>query len=236
MFSDVDFNERTRVLVVAAHPDDEVLGCGGTLARAKASGANIAVLFLGEGVAGRFPLGQYDSDEFREQTRVRTECAQRALELLGVDDVTMGSRYSCQFDTIPIAQMTQEIESHIERYRPTVILTHNPAEVNVDHGITFTAVENACRPTRPWIPKSILCFEIVCSGNWTFDSVFKPNLYVDINQYWEQKMAAWQCYSPESRPFPFPRSETGLETLARFRGMQAGLEKAEAFRVLRAIL
>jgi Uncharacterized proteins, LmbE homologs len=236
MFTDVDFNERTRILVVAAHPDDEVLGCGGTLARAKARGASIAVLFLGEGISGRFPLGQYDSDAFREQTEVRVDSARRALEKLGIDDVTMGTRYCCQFDTIPLIQFTQEIESHIERFRPTLILTHNSAEVNVDHSTTFQAVENACRPTVAWTPKNILCFEIVCSGNWTLDTVFKPNLYVDISEFWDQKMEAWHCYAAEARPFPFPRSDTGLETLARFRGMQAGLEKAEAFRVLRAIV
>lgn len=236
MFTDVDFDERTRILVVAAHPDDEVLGCGGTLARARARGASVAVLCLGEGIAGRFPFGEYDTTEFRQQTEIRTQSARRALEKLGIDDVTIGTQLSCQFDTVPLIQFTHKIESHIERFRPNLLLTHNPAEVNVDHGITFQAVENACRPTVAWTPKTILCFEIVCSGNWTFDSVFKPNLYIDISEFWEQKMEAWKCYESESRPFPFPRSETGLETLARFRGMQAGLEKAEAFRVLRAIV
>lgn len=236
MFTDLDLTERTRILVVAAHPDDEVLGCGGTLARAKSSGAHVAVLFLGEGVAGRFPFGQYDSDEFREQTRVRTESAHKALEVLGADEVTIGTHYSCQFDTVPLIQFTHEIEKQIDRHKPTVILTHNQAEVNIDHSITFTAVENACRPTRQWTPRNILCFEIVCSGNWTLETVFKPNFYVDVSKHWERKMQAWHCYAMESRPFPFPRSDSGLETLARFRGMQVGVEKAEAFRLLRAVV
>ncbi len=236
MFTDTDFNENTRLLVVAAHPDDEVLGCGGTLARARAKGASVSVLFLGEGIAGRFPLGEYDTQEFKLQTQVRTEGAKKALRMLSIDDVKIGTRISCQFDTVPLVELTQEIESAIESFRPTLLLTHNPCEVNIDHRLTHSAVEAACRPTRAWIPKRILAFEIVCSGNWTFETAFKPNVYVDVAEFWTRKLEAWHCYTEESRPFPFPRSDVGLETLARFRGMQCGLEMAEAFRVLRAVL
>jgi len=108
--------------------------------------------------------------------------------------------------------------------------------VNIDHKITYQAVETACRPTRTWIPKSIYTFEIVCSGNWTFDSSFKPNIYIDVSKYWNQKIEAWHCYEGESRPFPFPWSDKGLETLAQFRGMASSLEMAEGFRLVRQII
>lgn len=230
-------DEKTRLLVVAAHPDDEVLGCGGTLARAVASGARTAVYFMGEGISARYPFGEYNSKEFEEQTRVRTEGAQRALKSLGVHEVTFNNkRLCCQFDILPIITLAKEIEAVLERFGPTALLTHNPSEVNIDHKIVYEAVEIACRPTRPFIPKAIYTFEVVCSGSWPFESTFKPNVFVDVSPFWEQKMKAWHCYEGESRPFPFPRSDTGLETLARYRGMASGLPKAEAFRLVRQVL
>lgn len=229
-------NKETRLLVVAAHPDDEVLGCGGTLARAVAAGARTAVLFLGEGISARFPFGEYNSKEFEEQTRTRTEGAKRALQTLGIHEITFNNkRLCCQFDTIPIITLAKEIEGVVERFKPTILFTHNSSEVNIDHRITYEAVEIACRPTRDFIPKAIYTFEVACSGSWTFESTFKPNVYVDVSAFWEQKMKAWRCYEGESRPFPFPRSDQGLETLARYRGMAASLPKAEGFKLMRQI-
>ncbi|MDO8527706.1 MAG: PIG-L family deacetylase [Deltaproteobacteria bacterium] len=233
----MEFNSNTRLLVVAAHPDDEVLGCGGTLAKAVHHGATVAVIFLGEGISARFPHGQYDSEEFRTQSAIRMEGAKMALNYLKIQDVSFNTeRKSCQFDTLPIIGITKEIEYHLERFKPTILLTHNPSEVSVDHRITYQAVEAACRPTRDFVPKEIYTFEIVCSGGWTFDSTFKPNTYVDITPFWENKLHAWHLYKGEDRPFPFPRSDTGLETLSQYRGMASGLQKAEAFRLVRKVV
>jgi len=227
------FDSRSRVLVVAAHPDDEVLGCGGTLARAAAAGAQIHVLFLGEGISARFPVGQYDSPEFREQTERRMAGSKKALAVLGVGSADYGKRLCCQFDTLPLISLVKEIESVMQSFKPTILLTHDASEVNVDHGIVFDAVENACRPTRPWIPKEICAFEIICSSSFKFDERFSPNVYVDVSATWKKKLEAWHCYEGEDRPFPFPRSDEGLATLAQFRGMAVGLAKAEAFRLIR---
>jgi LmbE family N-acetylglucosaminyl deacetylase len=231
----MQFKKDSRVLVVAAHPDDEVLGCGGTLAKALHAGAQVAVLFLGEGISARFPFGQYDSPEFKQQSDLRMQGARRALKSLGITQVKFGERLCCQFDRIPIITLAKEIEEQISTFKPNILLTHNPSEVNVDHRIVYEAVEIACRPTRPETPREIYSFEIVCSGNWTFESTFKPNVFVDVSQFWEAKMAAWRCYEGEDRKFPFPRSDEGLKTLAQYRGMAAGLEKAEAFRLARKI-
>lgn len=233
----MEFNSNTRLLVVAAHPDDEVLGCGGTLAKAIHQGATVSVIFLGEGISARFPYGEYDSEEFKIQTAIRMEGAKMALNFLNIKDIAFNTeRKSCQFDTIPLISITKEIEYHLERFKPTMLFTHNPSEVSVDHRITYQAVETACRPTRAFLPKEIYTFEIVCSGNWTFDSAFKPNTYVNIEAYWEKKLHAWHLYKGEDRPFPFPRSDVGLQTLSQFRGMASGLEKAEAFRLVRKIV
>ena len=236
MFTSGGFHADSRILVVAAHPDDEVLGCGGTIARAVSQGADVCVMFLGEGVSARFSLETYDSEEFHEESRVRTDSAKRALEVLGVSKTVFGGRYCCQFDALPILTLVKEIEEAIDEYKPTMLFTHNPSEVNVDHRVTFDAVEAACRPTRPCVPAQILTFEVVCSGNWTFESSFKPNVFVDVEPFWQKKLEAWHCYSGEARPFPFPRSDMGLETLARYRGLQSSLQRAEAFRLMRGVV
>ena len=236
MFTSGGLDAKARILVVAAHPDDEVLACGGTLARAISVGADVCVQFLGEGVSARFPFGQYDSAEYRDANAFRTESARQALRVLGISETIFGERYCCQFDTLPLITLTKAVEDTIDKFKPTILLTHNPSEVNVDHRVTFEAVEAACRPTRASVPKQIFTFEIVCSGNWTFETTFKPNTYVDVEAFWEKKLEAWHCYSREERPFPSPRSDIGLETLARYRGMQSSLVKAEAFRLMRAVV
>ena len=231
----MDFSKGMRILVVAAHPDDEVVGCGGTLARAIAAGAEVAVLFLGEGISARFPIGQYTSDEFHNQTHIRMQGAQNALKVLGISDYEFGDRLCCQFDTYPILSIVKEIERKIELFKPHLLFTHDLCEVNIDHRLTYEAVEIACRPTRDFMATQIYTFETPCSGSWTFGSTFRPNVFVNISQYWDVKLAAWECYLGEARPFPFPRSIEGLKTLAQLRGMMANLELAEGFRLVRMI-
>ena len=124
----------------------------------------------------------------------------------------------------------------IANVNPSHIFTHNPIEVNIDHRIIYRAVESAVRPLSNRSEKNIYSFEIPCSGNWTLDGQFKPNTYVDIKDFWHIKKTAWDYYYSESRPFPFPRSELGLKTIAMHRGLQAGLEMAEGFKLLRSII
>jgi len=140
-----------------------------------------------------------------------------------------------QFDTYPILSLVKEIETFMEDFKPTILLTHNASEVNIDHCLTFKAVEIACRPTRPWIPKEIYTFEIICSSNFKFVFNFKPNVFVDISETWNKKIEAWHCYQGESRPFPFPRSDKGLEVLSQYRGMSVGKEQVEAFCLTRMV-
>ena len=230
------FNSKTRLLVVAAHPDDEVLGCGGTIAKAVAQGAQVAVIFLGEGISARFPVGQYDSQDFKEQTAQRQKESEAAIKVLGIHKVQYGTRLCTQFDTYPLLSIVKEIEEFMEGFNPTVLLTHNSSEVNIDHRLVHEAVEIACRPTREWIPKEIYTFEVICSASFKFVSQFKPNVFVDISDTWDKKIEAWHCYQGESRPFPFPRSDKGLEVLSQSRGMSVGVEKVEAFCLMRMVV
>lgn len=232
----MNFRKGQRILVVVAHPDDEVLGCGGTLARAKSLGAEVAVQFLGEGISARFPFGQYDDPEFHQQTRVRIDGAKKALNALGISDFEFGTRLCGQFDSYPLISIVKDIERKLESYKPDILLTHNPSEVNIDHRLTYEAVEVACRPTRDFIPDEIYTFEIPCSGSWTFESTFRPNVFVDISEHWDTKLKAWSCYDGEARPFPFPRSVEGLKTIAQYRGLMSNLKMAEAFRLVREVV
>ena len=232
----MNLGKGTKILVIAAHPDDEVLACGGTIARAIDSGATVYCHFLGEGISSRFTEDQYDSQEFKEQTEIRMAGTKQALDLLGVQKVHYSNRLCAQFDKLPILSIVKEIEAAIEEFKPDVLLTHNPVEVNIDHRVTYHAVEIACRPTGKYVPKEVYTFEIICSGSWMFDVAFKPNTYVDVGDYYDKKIAAWHCYEGEAREYPFPRSDKGIESLVNYRGVSINVAKAEAFRLVRKIV
>lgn len=230
------FSKKNRFLVVAAHPDDEVLGMGGVLALANEADIEVAVYFLGEGISARFSPEDYGNNDYNLAMKKRMDCADRALNLLGIKHVKYENNYCCRFDQLHILDLVKLVEQQINKFKPTHIFTHNPIEVNIDHRITYRVVETATRPKPSLALQAVFAFEVPCSGNWTFDDSFKPNLYVDIKNVWDQKIAAWNCYEGENREFPFPRSIIGLETMARFRGMQSGLEYAEGLKLLRGII
>ena len=230
------FSEQNRFLVVAAHPDDEVLSIGGILARARDANIEVAVQFLGEGISARFDPEDFGNDDYERAMKTRMDGAKAALDLLGIDKVRFENQYCCRFDRFDILDLVKMVELQIADFNPTHIFTHNPVEVNIDHRITYRVVETATRPKPGLALREVYSFEIPCSGSWTFDDSFKPNFYVDVKEVWDQKIAAWNCYEGEERVFPFPRSVEGLETMAQYRGMQAGLECAEGLRLLRGVV
>jgi LmbE family N-acetylglucosaminyl deacetylase len=230
------FKNVKKILVVCAHPDDEVLGCGGTLAKAVKLGIEVNVMFIGEGVSARFDENSLMGADFLNQSNKRKKEMKDALNCLGIKLYSATDRLCTQFDRYPLLEIVKEIESAIAAIIPDVILTHNDSEVNLDHGVVYRAVEVACRPVGGKNKIAVYSFEIVCSGNYKFFDVFSPTVYVDIKDFWGEKMRAWSCYEGEARPFPFPRSTIGLETLARYRGMQCGVELAEAFRLERMLI
>jgi len=230
------FSKDSRFLVVAAHPDDEVLAMGGILARACEAGVEVGVHFLGEGISARFNPADFGNDVFNAAMEKRMQGARDALKLLGISNIRCENHFCCRFDDLNILDLVKLVEDQITQFNPTHIFTHNPVEVNIDHRITYRVVETATRPKPGLALREIYAFEIPCSGNWTFEESFKPNIYVDVKDVWDQKIAAWNCYEGEDRAFPFPRSIKGLETMAHYRGMQAGLEYAEGLKLLRGII
>ena len=137
---------------------------------------------------------------------------------------------------LPLLNLVKSVEKQIKNFKPSVIFTHNKSEVNIDHKITYNAVEVATRPINKSFLKQIYSFEIVCSGNWTFEKKFSPTSYVNITKFFKKKLIAWNKYKNENHLFPHPRSKIGIETLARYRGMQSDNLFAEAFMLEREII
>jgi LmbE family N-acetylglucosaminyl deacetylase len=229
------FNSDSKILFILAHPDDEVLGAGGMISKVKSFGASIRIVWLGEGVSARFSKNQYDSEDFKKASEIRKNGAINAMKVLDVSDYSFGDWHCLRFDQIPFLDITKKIEKEIFNFEPNLIVTHNPVEVNIDHVITFKAVEAAARPIKGKISPAIWGCEIPCSGRWTLETKFIPNVYVQIEDFIENKILAWSKYEGEARHFPFPRSDEGLITLAKYRGMEAGVKYAEAFKSWREV-
>lgn len=226
-----------RLLIVAAHPDDEVLGCGGTIARAADAGAAVRVIFLAEGVTARFNPDQFDNPEVRAWSERRNANAFRALDVLGVPagQVFVQTRPCCRLDGVPLIDLTKEIERHMGDFQPTRVFTHSPDDPNVDHGAAFRATLVAIRPlNRPWL-RAVYSFEVPSATEWNPTSPFAPNAFFDITDGMDRKVAALAAYEDEMCPPPHPRSEEVLRGLARFRGAQAGLAYAEGFALVRSV-
>ena len=226
--------ENKRILVVAAHPDDETIGCGGTLSLLKKYGCKINILFLGEGVSTRFE-NKENSSEFQKAKEIRENEAKNALKILNIQNYKFGNKLCTQFDKYPILTFVREIEEMIKNFKPQIIFTHSEDETNIDHVYTNNATMTACRPLSNSNIEIILSYETVCSGNFYNKNRFNPNFFIDIKKTFKQKIKALQCYKKELRKYPFPRSKKGVEVNARFRGLQSGLELAEAFKVERFI-
>lgn len=216
-----------QVLVVAAHPDDEVLGCGGTIRRHTKHGDQVKILFMGSGVAAR---GQISS----EQIEARKEMALRAADLLGADEPVFCDFPDNGMDSVPLLTVVSEIESLMSGYRPDTVYTHSAGDLNIDHRVTHQAVMTACRPMPECSVMSVLCFEVVSSTDWAFNSQpqpFRPVHFVEITETLETKVAALEAYGLEMRDFPHPRSEDNVRALALNRGATVGFERAEGFEV-----
>lgn len=227
-------NKQT-VLVVAAHPDDEVLGCAGTLARLAREGCLVHVVILGEGVTSRS-----SRREQADWTAVKTLHAgsHEAVKLLGAQGVVIHDLPDNRFDTVALLDVVKKIEEAVDRLQPQVIFTHHGGDLNIDHGIVHRAVLTATRPMDGCPVKEIYAFEVPSSTEWAFqrlEPVFRPNVFVDMEETMEVKIQAMQCYEGEVRAFPHPRSLEALRVIARRWGSVAGVEYAEAFELIRWI-
>ena len=217
------------VLIVAAHPDDEALGCGGTIAKHAANGDAVHVVFMTDGVSAR--QGVFD---IHREARLRSRDS--ALAALGVRSSRAFDFPDNRMYSVPLLDVTKALERVIAEFRPNIIYTHSSTDLNIDHRLTQVAVMTACRPMPNETTREILSFEVMSSTEWgALEQSFMPNLFVDITGYWAAKLAALEAYELEMRAPPHSRSIEHLDVLSRHRGMSVGLHRAEAFRTLRQL-
>ncbi len=225
------------VLVIGAHPDDELLGVGGTIVRHLEQGDRVSVLLLTDGHNSR----TRDAARAREvspQVLARRKSARAACELLGISDLQMLPYPDQRLDTVPIVEIVQEIERAMAPAPPDIVYTHHGGDVNSDHRVTFEATLTATRPVGQRYPARVLCYETISSTEWGApfpDKLFCPNVFVDISSALDLKLKAIECYRQELRPDPHPRSLRGIALAARRWGGVISVEAAEAFMLVRDV-
>jgi LmbE family N-acetylglucosaminyl deacetylase len=217
---------RGRVLVVAPHPDDEVIGAGGTIARHVAEGDEVSLCIITQGYSPPWPEG------IVETARRQVEAARKVL---GTRQVFFLGFPTVKLNTVPNAELTSALQKVVNETKPEVVYTSSASDVNLDHHIVFEATLVATRPLPGSTVRRVLCYEVGYSSRYGH-MPFAPNVFVDIEAFLEKKLEAMKCYETELREPPHPRSLAGLELIARERGMSVGLKAAECFQLVREML
>ena len=212
-----------KVLVIAAHPDDEVLGCGGTIARHVTEGDDVHVMFIADGETARTMAVKPN----------RNIAAYNASKILGTQPPIFLDWTDQRLDTLPMLQITRAIEAQVEKIQPSVVYTHHAGDLNLDHRIVHQAAMTALRPLPSAPCRDLFTFEVLSSTEW--GTAFMPNHFVCISAYMNLKLDALRCYGDEMRDPPHPRSLMGISNLAKSRGNSVGIHFAEAFMTMRTI-
>ena len=224
-----------RILVVAAHPDDEVLGCGGTISIHSMNGDEVYVLILGEGITSRdIKRDRKNREKEIQELRRNIDAANK---IVGTKKTYIYDFPDNRFDSVPLLDIIKIVENVKNEVMPDIVYTHHHGDLNIDHRLTFHAVLTGCRPLKDESVKEIYSFEVPSSTEWSPDSstYFMPNYFVDIKETITKKFEAMKAYKSEIREFPHPRSVMAIENLDRIRGANVGFEYAEAFMVVRII-
>lgn len=220
-----------RVLVIGAHPDDEVLGCGATIAKWARGGANVQIAFMADGVGAR---GLAETGVLV----ARRDAARRAAQILGAAEPVFGDLPDNRCDSVPLLDIVRDVEALVQQFQPDTVLTHHAGDLNVDHQRVHEAVMTACRPQKGHPVRTCLFFEVPSSTEWRVPGSgreFAPAWFEDTGATLALKLQALQAYATELRPWPHPRSIQAVEALARWRGATIGCEAAEAFMLGRAL-
>ncbi len=226
---------KKKILIIAAHPDDEVLGCGGTIAKLVKNGYEAYTLILGEGKTSRV-LSRKGTSLAEELKGLKKE-AEKANSIIGVKQVFCSDFPDNRFDSTDLLDIVKHIEKVKNKIRPEIIFTHHAGDLNIDHQITFKAVLTATRPIREETVKDIYSFEVPSSTEWNSyskETVFVPNVFSNISETIDIKIKAMKEYKSEVKAYPHPRSLQHIKELARVNGTKVGLSYSENFALVRA--
>lgn len=223
---------RRSILVVAAHPDDEVLGCGAAMAGHARAGDDVHILILAEGLTSRDQ--KRDRSQHGEGLSQLAEAAYRAHGILGARGTQLESFPDNRMDSVALLDIVKVVEAALEKHAPSLVYTHHGGDLNIDHRIVHQAVVTASRPMQGSTLRTLLFFEVPSSTEWqmpTAATAFIPNWFVDATETLTVKLEALRAYASEMRPWPHPRSPEAVTHLARWRGASSGYEAAEAFQL-----
>lgn len=217
-----------KILIIAAHPDDEILGCGGAISKLKDEN-HIEVLFMTNGVSSR--------GKDKKQILRRKKSYQSLFKYLSLPEPTNLDLPDNEMDKVPLLKVVKKIEKKIQNYKPDTVITHYSHCLNIDHRITFEAVITACRPINNMSVKKILSFEIPSSTDWALfkGKNFEPNYFIDISKHLKNKIHQIKFYKEELRSYPHSRSIKAIKALASVRGVSCGVKYAEGFYLNRFI-
>jgi LmbE family N-acetylglucosaminyl deacetylase len=224
-----------KILIIAAHPDDEVLGCGATIAWLSNEDHEISIAILGEGITSRY---HHLDDADKDAVKNLHEQSHKVAKKLGANDLRMFNLPDNRFDTIPLLDIVKILEGLIEKIKPDCVYTHHAADLNLDHVLTNRATLIATRPRENFSVKTVLSYEVPSSTEWAFRTTnpgFQPNVFVDISKTLDTKIEGMKLYDSENREFPHPRSSESLRAIAFRWGSVSGLKAAEAFELIRHI-
>ena len=216
------------VLVIAAHPDDEVLGAGGTIAKLSAEGAECHLLIVTDGSSSQYR----DSDHLAEIIEAKKMETKGCADILGFKSIHYGELPDMKLDKTPHITINQIIERVIDEIQPDTVLTHFWGDVNRDHQEVYKSTLVAVRPVMGQMVKELYCYKVPSSTEWTpnkADTMFMPNVFVDIEKYADQKYKAFACYSTELREYPHPRSVQYLQETDMAAGLRVGMLATEEF-------
>lgn len=222
-----------KILIVAAHPDDEVLGCFGTVARFIKEGYEAYTLILGEGKTSRDK--QRVVENKKDEIELLNSEIQRANNIIGIKKVFVESFPDNRFDSVDLLDIIKVISKVKEEIKPDIIFTHYEYDLNIDHQITYKAVITATRPMENECVKEIYSFEILSSTEWSYPLSFSPDTFFDISDTLDLKIDAMKEYTSELCEYPHPRSKDGIEINAKYQGMRVGKKYVEAFKTIRKI-
>lgn len=233
------YKDTKKLLVIASHPDDEVLGCGATVRLRVDQGWEARLVIMTSGITGRLVDPSTDKSEIDADRTALVGQLNKAAAVIGFKETTILDFPDNRMDTVSRMDIAHALIPHIQGFCPDLVITHHPGDYNWDHSQTFDAVMMAARPNPPdHSPAEIWAFEVLSSTERAWQEAsraFHPNLYVDVNKTLAQKKLALMHYENEYRPYPHPRSVEAIEYLARKRGNEVGLEYAEAFHLVRRV-